>query len=37
MYHRNLAVQYAHRWAFARNPNYLNFNGIGGDCTNVGS
>lgn len=34
MYQRQKAVDYAHKWAFGRNPRYLNFTGIGGDCTN---
>lgn len=33
-YNRAKAVEYAHKWAFARNPRYYNFTGIGGDCTN---
>lgn len=33
-YNREKAVEYAHKWAFGRNPAYLNFTGIGGDCTN---
>lgn len=33
-YDRDKAVAYAHEWAFKRNPRYLNFAGIGGDCTN---
>ena len=33
-YNREKAVEYAHRWAFDRNPAYYNFTGIGGDCTN---
>ncbi len=32
-YQREKAVQYAHKWAFGRNPAYYNFTGIGGDCT----
>lgn len=28
------AVAYARRWAMARNPIYLDFHGLGGDCTN---
>jgi len=28
------AIEYAHKWAYARNPAYYNFDGIGGDCTN---
>ncbi|MCI8589874.1 MAG: amidase domain-containing protein [Clostridiales bacterium] len=34
MYNREAAVAYAHEWAYKRNPRYLNFTGIGGDCTN---
>lgn len=37
LYDREAAVAYAHRWAMGRNPAYLDFHGIGGDCTNVGS
>lgn len=33
-YNRSKAVDYAHRWAFGRNPHYFDFEGIGGDCTN---
>ncbi len=36
-YDRVKAVQYAHRWAFARNPAYFNFDDFGGDCTNYAS
>ncbi|MGE5398548.1 MAG: amidase domain-containing protein [Chitinophagales bacterium] len=36
-YDRNAAVQYAHRWAYARNPRYYDFENIGGDCTNFAS
>ncbi len=31
------AVVYARRWAYARNPEYYNFNNLGGDCTNFAS
>ncbi len=34
MYDREKAVAYARKWAFGRNPNYFNFDGMGGDCTN---
>lgn len=34
VYNREAAVAYAHRWAFSRNPRYLDFHGLGGDCTN---
>lgn len=36
-YDREKAVAYAHRWAFARNPAYLDFENLGGDCTNFAS
>ncbi len=36
-YDRNKAVQYAHKWAYARNPEYLDFENMGGDCTNFAS
>lgn len=36
-YDRQAAVDYAHRWAYGRNPAYYNFENIGGDCTNFAS
>ncbi|HHV59860.1 MAG TPA: amidase domain-containing protein [Clostridiaceae bacterium] len=36
-YDRAKAVAYAHQWAFGRNPKYLNFEKLGGDCTNFAS
>ncbi|HPO04554.1 MAG TPA: amidase domain-containing protein [Bacillota bacterium] len=33
-YNRNKAVLYAEQWAFGRNPAYLDFEELGGDCTN---
>ena len=33
-YNRELAVQYAHKWAFGRNPAFTDFEELGGDCTN---
>lgn len=36
-YNRNAVVSYAHRWALDRNPDYYNFEKIGGDCTNFAS
>jgi len=36
-YDRRAAVEYAHRWAYQRNPDYFNYDGIGGDCTNFAS
>lgn len=34
MYNRIKAVAYADKWAMARNPQYYNFDLLGGDCTN---
>ncbi|MDR2648501.1 MAG: amidase domain-containing protein [Clostridiales bacterium] len=36
-YNREAAVNYAHKWAKARNPQYANFDEMGGDCTNYAS
>ena len=36
-YNRDAAVQYAHRWAYARNPQYMDFSALGGDCTGFAS
>ncbi|MGN0532592.1 MAG: amidase domain-containing protein [Eubacterium sp.] len=36
-YQRADAVSYAKEWALRRNPDYYNFDGIGGDCTNFAS
>lgn len=36
-YDREKAVSYAHRWAFGRNPQYYDFEYLGGDCTNFAS
>lgn len=36
-YNRKRAVQYAHKWAYSRNPKFANFEGDGGDCTNFAS
>lgn len=36
-YDRRAAVRYARRWAYRRNPNYYNFDDLGGDCTNFAS
>lgn len=33
-YDRVDAVNYAHKWAYTRNPRFYNFEDIGGDCTN---
>ena len=37
MYDRERAVAYAHEWAFLRNPDFYDFENIGGDCTNFAS
>ncbi len=36
-YYRERAVDYAHKWAYKRNPAYVNFENMGGDCTNFAS
>ncbi len=36
-YDRMAAVSYAHRWAYDRNPQFYNYEQIGGDCTNFAS
>ena len=33
-YDRTSALNYAKKWAFKRNPDYFNFDDLGGDCTN---
>ena len=33
-YNRERAVEYARRWALSRNPLFIDFTGIGGNCTN---
>lgn len=34
VYDREKAVAYAQQWAIGRNPTYLDFSNLGGDCTN---
>lgn len=36
-YDRRAAVQYAHQWAYGRNPKFYDYELIGGDCTNFAS
>lgn len=36
-YNRALAVNYANRYALSPNPDFYNFENIGGDCTNFAS
>lgn len=33
IYQREKTLEYARKWAFARNPKYYNFDPVGGDCT----
>ncbi len=33
-YDREKAVEYARKWALSRNPLFIDFTGIGGNCTN---
>lgn len=33
-YDRIKAIEYARKWAYSRNPQYYNFDSVGGDCTN---
>ncbi|WP_308415519.1 amidase domain-containing protein [Sporanaerobium hydrogeniformans] len=33
-YNRKNALRYAHAWSYFRNPNYMDFSLLGGDCTN---
>ncbi len=37
IYDREIAVRYAHLWAYARNPAYYDYEELGGDCTNFAS
>ena len=36
-YRRKDAVAYAHKWAYGRNPEFFDYDTIGGDCTNYAS
>ena len=36
-YNRQNVLNYAKKWAFSRNPDYYNFDSLGGDCTNFTS
>ena len=36
-YDRNKCLNYAQKWALSRNPEYYNYEKIGGDCTNFAS
>lgn len=37
IYQRENAVAYANKWAYGRNPQYYDFQDLGGDCTNFAS
>lgn len=37
LYQREKVVSYAKTWAYLRNPNYYNFDPVGGDCTSFAS
>ena len=36
-YNRRAAVRYAHQWAYGRNPEFYDYESLGGDCTNFAS
>ena len=36
-YDRAAAVRYAHKWAYGRNPQFYDYEKLGGDCTNFAS
>ncbi len=36
-YNRKNVIEYARKWALSRNPEYYNFDMVGGDCTNFAS
>ena len=36
-YRRKAAVAYAHKWAYGRNPQFYDYESLGGDCTNFAS
>lgn len=36
-YDRTAALEYAHKWAYGRNPAYYDYEELGGDCTNFAS
>ncbi len=36
-YNRQKVVEYAQKWAYSRNPQYYNFDSVGGDCTSFAS
>ena len=36
-YNRLAVIEYAKKWAYMRNPQYYNFDSVGGDCTSFAS
>lgn len=36
-YNREKVIEYARKWAYSRNPQYYNFDSVGGDCTSFAS
>lgn len=36
-YNRQKVLEYAQKWAYDRNPQYYNFDSVGGDCTSFAS
>ena len=36
-YKRSKVIKYAEKWAYKRNPQYYNYDNVGGDCTNFAS
>ena len=36
-YNRKNVIEYAGKWAYGRNPQYYNFDNVGGDCTSFAS
>ena len=36
-YNRTAAAAYAEKWALSRNPAYMDFDKLGGDCTSFAS
>ena len=37
IYNREKVVEYAKKWAYDRNPQYYDFDNVGGDCTSFAS
>ena len=37
IYNREKVIEYAKKWAYDRNPQYYDFDNVGGDCTSFAS